>query len=164
MIDFTEKFVKLVYISTVFIKNSSIWRNFWKWHWIFSLGKWHWFLAISKFSLGKKVNAKIMISRKKVFCTTKFFPLVYLANHVEIHMWSLQNFCITVFWKNFRENTSLVKRFTLNLISWNISQVIQNFVNSTLCTALQIVAKWKIFRQINSDNLFVKTLLSRNFC
>ena len=104
----------------------------------FSLGKWHWFLAISKFSLGKKVNAKIMISRKKVFCTTKFFPLVYLANHVEIHMWSLQNFCITVFWKNFRENTSLVKRFTLNLISWNISQVIQNFVNSTLsmhCTA-----------------------------
>ena len=65
-------------------KISSNWRNFWKWHWIFSLGRWHWFLAISKFSLGKKVNAKKVISRKKVFCITKFIPLVYLVNHVEI--------------------------------------------------------------------------------
>ena len=65
-------------------KNSSNWRNFWKWHWFFSLGRWHWFLAISKFSLGKKVIAKKMISRKKVFCTKKFIPLVYLVNHVEI--------------------------------------------------------------------------------
>ena len=36
-------------------------------------------------SLGKKVNAKKLISRKKVFCTKKFFPLVYLVNHVEIN-------------------------------------------------------------------------------
>ena len=70
LIKFTEKCVKLT--------------KFLKWHWFFSLGRWHWFLAISKFSLGKKVNAKKMISRKKVFCTKKFFPLVYLVNHVEI--------------------------------------------------------------------------------
>ena len=55
-----------------------------KWHWIFSLGKWHWFLAISNFSLGKKVNAKSANFTEKLTCTVKFFPVVYLVNHVEI--------------------------------------------------------------------------------
>ena len=69
------------------------------WHWFFSLGKWHWFLAISKSSLGKKVNAKKLISRKKMFCTKKFFPLVYLVNHVEIN-----NSILVVLNKKFRLN------------------------------------------------------------
>ena len=59
--------------------------KFLKWHWIFSLGKWHWFLAISKFSLGKKVNAKSVNFTEKSTCTAKFFPVVYLVNHVEIN-------------------------------------------------------------------------------
>ena len=67
-----------------FRKIPSIWRNFWKWHWFFSLGKWHWFLAISKFSQGKKVNAKSVNFTEKSSCTIKFFPVVYLVNHVEI--------------------------------------------------------------------------------
>ena len=64
-----------------------------KWHWLFSLGKWHWFLAISKFSLGKKINAKIWFHGKKSVCTKKFSPLVYLVNHVEIC------YC-TTFWRD----------------------------------------------------------------
>ena len=86
-VNFTEissNYLILKWKVLIFRKIPSNWRKFWKWQWFFSLGRWHWFLAISKFSLGKKVNAKKWFHGKKVFSTIKFFPLVYLVNHVEI--------------------------------------------------------------------------------
>ena len=44
-----------------------------------------------------------------------------------VTLWSLRNFCITIFWKNSVKTTSLLKRFTIKLISRNDYKVIQKF-------------------------------------
>ena len=42
-------------------------------------------------------------------------------------LWSLRNFCITVFFKKYAKTTYVVKSFTVKLISRNDSQMIQKF-------------------------------------
>ena len=61
----------------------------------------------------------------KSVTSTYISTFKYLLKYA--HLWSLQNFCITVFLEKFRESNFFSKEFTLQLISRNICQVIQKF-------------------------------------
>ena len=82
-------------------------------------------------------------------------------------LWSLQNFCIIVFWKNSVKTVSLVKSLLYNWFHEIFLKWYKNFTNSTLC----IVEKRESHCHANifPSNQFVvkffsKTLIWRNFC
>ena len=67
-------------------------------------------------------------------------------------VWKLRNFVSRFFWKNSVKTTSLVKSFTIKLISRNNSQVIQNFCKlHTVCCELR---KQNSFKSSNFFTLF----------
>ena len=92
---------------------------------------------LQKFSLTlflqKFVKASVLLKKlldrwfdeKKFSVRRENFSFLHTVLHSAL--WSLRNFCITIFWKKSVKTTSLVKSFTVKLISRNNSQVIQIF-------------------------------------
>ena len=79
-------------------------------------------------NIEKIVNNTFRSSKFKARLQSKIL-LCLKKNKKEIQsrstLWSLRNFCITIFWKISVKTTSLVKSFTIKLISRNNYEVIQ---------------------------------------